>query len=300
MFETSDKYNSHLTTLAQGLWLYPGKEIDLMGVFFPMTAVDTAVGSFDKYLTAPALTPVDTRLARDNSPRRIQLNKVEGHWSCHPHALEIATDGVALLQKDATRIHEAHTRTLMSSFFTSRQVNAINAVKSNVASESTLGTWGDDTDIIGELETLCKKVVMGCGKQPNKLVLGHTAWTKLRNHASFVSRIQGITTALTPEDLLSVLAYKGMEIVIADNMADINGTMTELLANDVIVLFNEATPSLEDMSFGKEFSLTPDGPEMLTYDENGGVRKVDALMWASDYQVINAASCARLEITDAA
>ncbi len=302
MYQNYDTYNSHLTTYAQGLWLYPGKETDLARLFFPVVGVETTVGTFDKWDIAPGLTPVDTRLTRDNSPRRIRLNKTEGTWSCAPQALEIPTFGPALLQKGhATQLREAHIRTLMSAQFASRQKAAADAVSAAVAATSGLGAWSADTDIIGELETLMKQVVSTSGKRCNHLAIGVDAWVTLRNHASVLDRASGLSYAITPEHLAEMLIYKGITITVVDSyIADpATKVITPLLNADVFAFYNEESPSLEDMSFGKEFTLTPGGPEVLSYKEHGGVNEVDALMWSSDCQIVNPGSCARLTVTAA-
>ncbi len=300
MYDKYDSYNSHLTNLAQGLVLYPGKEIDLTGIFFPAVGVETMVGSFDKFDLETGLTPVDTSLTRDNSPRRIQLRKTEGFWNCKPNAVEMPTFGPELLQKGhAAQIREGHIRRLISSMFVSRQAAAVKAVKEAVGADANLGSWTSSSDIVGELDSLCKSVVEGCGCKPNKLLIGHSTWSKLRNHPAILDRLPGLGYGLTPEALQEVLSYKGLDIIIVDSMANVGGEMVELLAHDIIALHNEEMPSLEDMSFGKEFTLNTSGPEVLSYKEFGGVNEVDVLMWSSDCQVVHPGACARMEVTAA-
>ncbi len=297
MYNRYDTCNSVLTNLAQGLWLYPSKETDLTRHIFPVVSVETETGLFDKYDIAPGLTPVDTTLSRDNSPRRIQLRKTEGNWRCLPQSLEIATFGPSLLQKGrASQIREGKVRTLLSAMFASRQKATADALTAAVSATEGLGNWAADTDVVGEIDTLCRQVAYGSGKKANKLLIGMDAWSALRNHPSVISRLPGLAYGLTPEALKDVLSYKGLEIILVDSAVIISGSITPLLSNGVVALFNEETPSLEDMSFGKEFSLTPNGPEVLSYKEHGGVNEVDMLMWSSDCQVVNPASCARLEL----
>ncbi len=297
MLETSDKFNSVLTSYVQGLWLYPDKELNLARTFFPAVAVDTLVGNFDKYDIAPGLTPVDTTLARDNSPRRIELKKTDGFWKCDPNAIETAEWKIALLQSGhAARMRETRMKTLMSAQFASRQSAAVDAVMAATTAVSGFGNWGASTDIVSEIDTLCDNVVLGSGCKANRLLIGIEAWKVLRNHASILDRLPGLDYGLAPEALGKVLTQQGMEIVIVDSVVMLNGTMTRLLANDVIALHNKENPDLEDMSFGKEFTLCPNGPEVVSYEEHG-LTQVDSLYWASDCQVTNAGALSRLVVT---
>ena len=52
---------------------------------------------------------------------------------------------------------------------------------------------------------------------------------------------------------------------------------------------------LSDLSFGKEFTLSAGGPEVLTYKDHA-LYDVDVLLWSSDRQVANAAAAARLTV----
>lgn len=299
MFENSDKFNSILTQYAKGAYLNPGDDTDLTRLFFPTLGVDEARGEYDIWNTKAALSAVNTSMARDNTPRRIQLDRTIGVYNCAPHALEISRSAFNDMQKSGSRYQEAQLRTLMSAQFASRQTDTVAAVKAAKAAENSLGAWtgNANADVIGEIEQLCHNVVTGTGSKPTDIVIGHTAWTKLRNHAAIASRINGISYALPEEAFLSLLAYKGIKLTVVDSMTMVNGTMTELLANDIIVMHNQEAPTVSDMSFGKEFTLSPDGPEVLSYDEHGGVNKVDSLLWSSDCKVTNAAALSRLVVS---
>lgn len=299
MYESSDKFNAILTEYAQGAYLNPGDEIDLTRIFFPTLGVDEAHGEYDIWKTKTALTAVDTSMARDNTPHRLQLDRVVGNFNCAPHGLEISRTAFNDMQKSGPRYQEAALRTLMSAQFASRQTATVNAVKAAKAAEASLGTWTTDStaDVIGEIEQLCHNVVAGTGMKPTDILIGRTAWSKLRNHATIVNRINGISYAMPEDAFLTLLAYKGVKLTVVDSMTMVGGAMMELLANDVIVLHNQEAPTISDMSFGKEFTLSPNGPEVLSYDEHGGVNKVDMLLWSSDCKVTNASALSRLVVS---
>lgn len=299
MYETSDKFNSILTKYAQGAYLNPGDEIDLTRIFFPTLGVEEAHGEFDIWKSKSALTAVDTSMARDNTPRRLQLDRTVGVFNCTPHGLEISRSAFNDMQKSGPRYQEAALRTLMSAQFASRQTATVKAVKAAKAAEDSLGAWTSNStaDVIGQIEQLCHNVVSGTGCKPTDILIGRTAWSKLRNHPTIVNRINGISYAMPEEAFLTLLAYKGVKLTVVDSMTMVNGAMTELLANDVIALYNQEAPTVSDMSFAKEFTLSPNGPEVLSYEEHGGVNKVDMLLWSSDCKVTNANAMSRLVVS---
>lgn len=297
MYEKSDSFNQVLTAYAQGAYQNPSEELDLTALFFPALKVGSNVGEFDKYAWSPALTAVDTLLARDGTARRIQMDKTPDYWNCKPHALEIATFRPDVMQDDAAMLREDKLRTLMSAQFVSRNVEAVQKVKAAVTAQTGKGVWSNTgTDIITELDGLLRSVVAGTGRKANKLVMGRQAWATLRNHESIKDRAHGLAYGITPEALKEMLSYGGLEVVIADTSALVNNAMTELLATDVIALYNEATPSRTDLSFGKEFTLMPNGPEVLSYEEHA-VTIADVLLWSSDCKVTNANAAARLVVS---
>lgn len=297
MYEKSDSFNQLLTTYAQGAYQNPAEELDLTALFFPALKVGADTGRYDKYAWDPALTAVDTLLARDGTARRIQMDKRPAYWDCQPNALEIATFRPDVMQDNAAMLRQDKLRTLMSAQFVSRNVAAVKKVKAAVQAQSGKGVWSKtDTDIITELDGLLHSVVTGTGRKANKLVIGRQAWAVLRNHASIKDRATGLAYGITPEALKEMLSYGGLEVIISDTAALVKGKMTELLGMDVIALYNEATPSRTDLSFGKEFTLMPNGPEVLSYEERA-VTIADVLMWSSDCQVTNANAAARLAVS---
>ncbi len=297
MYEKSDSFNELLTQYAQGAYQNPSEDLDLTRVFFPALKVGANIGEYDKYKWDPALTAVNTLLARDGSARRIQMEKRPAYWNCKPNALEIITFAPDTMQEDAAMLREDKLRTLLSAQFVSRNVQAVNKVKSATQAVSGLGVWSNaNKDVITELDTLLRGVVTGTGRKANKLVMGRQAWATLRNHASIKERAVGLAYGITPKALTEMLTYGGLEIIVADSAALVDGQMTELLATDVIALYNEDTPSRADLSFGKEFTLMPNGPEVLSYDERA-INHGDVLMWSSDCQVTNPNAASRLVVS---
>lgn len=296
MFEQSTGFHQYLTNYAQSIYANPDEDLDLHRLLFPAVKVGANTGRFDKYASDPALTAVDTILARDGSPRRIQLDRRPDFWDCVPNALEICNFKPDMLQDNADILKEDALRTLMSTQFTGRQVAAVVKAKEAVKAVSGAGKWSaEGADPIRDLDALCKAVALGCGKAPNTLVMGISAWSVLRANAAVLDRTKHTTADITVDELAGMLTWKNLTIHVASNMAIIDGVMTELLEKDIFVFYREEAPTRSDLSFGKEFTLSENGPEVLEYEEKC-VNVVNTLMWSSDSKVTNAAALSRLEI----
>lgn len=295
MFQGTDNFNQILTTYAQGAYANPDGAVDLSRLIFPEVAVEEALGTYDKWALDPAFTPVDATLARNQSAHRINVERTTGIFNCTPQALEIAHWTPALMQKSGARYREAGVRTLMSSQFITRQVGAVDLLKKAVAEDTDLKITAD-ADPVEKLDKLCEKIAGGVvGRMPKTLIMGRTAWNAIKNNEKMKTRCHGLAYAIKPEELKDALAYNGVDIVISDLYAKVNGVMVPLLGNDVVALYNEEAPGLSDLSFGKEFTLSAGGPEVLTYKDHA-LYDVDVLLWSSDRQVANAAAAARLTV----
>lgn len=298
MYEKSDKFNSILTAYAQGAYQNPDEDVDLMATFFPAIQVGTHVGEYDIRAIEPGYTAVDATLTRDNTPRRIQANVIKGYYNCTPKALEIASWVPALRQDNGDQIREDNLRTLMSAQFTTRQKEAADLVLTTTAASGLNGAISSNAnaDVVGMLETLCRNVVEGTGRRPSHLIMGHAAWNIIRNHPRIVDRISGLAYGTATDALLSMLSYGGITPVIVDSMHMQEGTLKPLLSDQVIALYNDPAPSRTDLSFGKEFTLNPAGPEVLSYTEHA-VNEVDLLMWSGHSVIANPAALSRIAVS---
>lgn len=293
MLQGTDNYNQILTVYAQGSYVNPGETVDLSRLLFPEVAVDEALGCYDKWTLDPAYTAVDATLARNQTAHRISIERKQGYYNCAPQALEIAHWVPALMQKSGPRYREAGVRTLMSAQFVTRQVSAVDLLHSALAADTALAI-GDTSDAIENIDKLCEKVAEGTmGRRPSHLIMGRNAWNRLKNHKSVKERCHALDYAIKPEAFADALAYQGVKLIISDVYAKAGDELKQLLADDIIALYNEESPSLNDLSFGKEFTLSASGPEVISYKDRA-LYDVDVLMWSSDRQVTNTAAAARL------
>lgn len=294
MPQIDDTFTGVLTEYAQAAYQNPDA-FSVGAALFPVVGVGTARGFFDRYDDSAAFTPVDTLLSRDNTAHRITLHKDLGVYDCTAHGLEVGKWDPAMLQADAEKLRMASLKTLMSAQFTSREHEAIAAVKGAVSASSG-GNWtSSDADVISELDSLLLKVAAGAAAKPTRILMGRAAWQKAANHASVTSRLQGIALAYNTERL-SALLNMDIPVTIVDSFIKTADGLQFMMADDVFVYYNTPGTTEEDMGFGKEFTLSPDGPNMVTWKENG-TTDVDTLVWSSDRKIVNPAAFARLEIT---
>lgn len=297
MFQGTDNFNQILTTYAQGAYANPDGQVDVSRLIFPTVAVEEALGTYDKWNLDPSFTPVDTVLARNQSAHRLNLDRVQETFNCTPNALEIAHWTPALMQKSGPRYREAGVRTLMSNQFISRQSTAVDILKREVAESTDLKITTEATvDPIEQIDKLCEKVASGVvGRMPTTLLMGRAAWNVIKNHEVVKKRCHGLDYSIKVEKLGEALAYNGINIIISDHYVKKNGVLVPLLGKDVVALYNEEAPGLSDLSFGKEFTLSAGGPEVLTYKDHA-LYDVDTLVWSSDRKVTNRAAAARLTV----
>lgn len=293
----NNTYHEVLTEYVQQLYLNPDEEVDIRREIFPDVSVDEATGQYDKYGKDAALTAVDTKLTPEGSAHRLKQLKTIDTYLLEDHALEISTWKIRDPEKSSERHRRAGANTLMSAQFASSQKQAVDKLKAAVSVTSSLGAWVSGTaSPIDDIETLLRLVRMGSGRRATKLIMGNKAWSIIRNHPAVISRVGGITAQVSEEQFVSLFTVRNLKLVIADTTIEVNGTLTELLADDVIALHVEDAPTTEDLSFGKNFTTYPNGPEVTAWTQNG-IIGVDTLMWTSDYHVTNPNACARLVIS---
>lgn len=299
MLQETAIFDARLTEYAQFAYANPENGIDLSRIFFPQVKVNAARGDFDIWDERPAYTPVETTLARHNSPRKIALDRQLGTYRCEPHAIATEDWLPELKQDRGSDLSEARFRTLLSAQFVSRNVQARDIVCAAVQAQSGMGNWtADDADIIDELDALIDKVEdKTYGVSPNKLVMSKATWRIIRNHASVLKRAQGLKTHITPQELTEMLINDNIELVITNDRAHNykTGEAHNILGPEVFALYNAPAPSTSDFSFAKEFDLMG-GPEVVRGKVGLLKEEVDVL-WYTDRHICKPSSCARLTVS---
>lgn len=301
MFQDSDNYNQVLTTYAQGAFQNPGAVLDVAALLFPTVVVEEFDGNFYKYDPSAAFRAIDTRMARNNTPVRIEQKKTRGTWECEPEAIETPTFKVNAATKMGMANRKHNVKMLTSSVWTTRQQEAIDILYAAVPVQSDLGAWegaeGKENDPVEDLKAAIWKVGKGCARDANTILFGPEAWDKLKTHPKVLERIHGQKLVINEKDLAEMLENVHLRICVADTRIDRegNGEFEHLLTNDVVVYFSEPVATEDDQSFGKCFTPFPGGPELTTYEDKG-VYVVDSFFWADDKQATNPQACVRFNV----
>ena len=70
------------------------------------------------------------------------------------------------------------------------------------------------------------------------------------------------------------------------------GKLKTIMGMDVFMFYSSDAPTRNDMSAGKDFTMEPGGPEVLSEEKT--LETVDTLYWSTDRQVTCPAAAARL------
>lgn len=301
MYQNAHSYNSHLTELAQAA--VADEKDSISTLLFPPVKVPTAVGSYKKRDIDNAFRSYDTLLARGNSAKSIDVNAEEAFFSVKPHALKVSTWQFDMEQDGGDEERESNLQELLSAQLISREVEAVRIFKAGIPVTSGAGNWSNATsNPVEEINNLILQIHKSIGRMPTHLVIGLQAWSILQNNAKMLSRIGGVDVDVTIERVQRMLVYPGINIVVANlpyqpAARGVKGNKAYVMGADVFCFYTQDAPTRNDMSVGKDFTLTPGGPEVTTRDDDEKMEKVDTLHWSSDRKVTCPAAGARLEIS---
>ncbi len=275
MFQHAASYNGYLTELCQAAH---ADEADSIGnKLFPAVGVRTAVGTYKKRDIGNAFRVYRTALARGNSPTRIDTNATDGFYNCRPHALEVGTWKFDADQDDGgEEERESNLQELMSTQLVTREFQAVSIFKAGVPVTSGAGIWsgeaGAAANIINELDTLAITIQAGIGRRPTHLIFGQNAWMIAKNHPSLRELIQGQTVAVSLELLRNMLIFPDINISVASmpynpEVRGKAGKLKTIMGMDVFMFYSSDAPTRNDMSAGKDFTMEPGGPEVLSEEK---------------------------------
>lgn len=302
MLQKAKSYNSYLTDLAQAA--YADESESISALLFPAVEVKTQAGSFKKRDIDAAFRVYDASLARGGTPMRIDTNATEGFYNCKPEALAVGTWKFDLDQDSGTEEAEANLKDLMSTQLITREVKAVQLFRSGIPAISGAGVWSSDSsaNIISELDAAILQIHAAIGRMPSHMVIGLSAWNIIRNHASVLSRISGITVDMTVDRLRSMLIHPGIDIRVASlpyqpAKRGKSASREAIVGGDVFVFYSQDAPTKDDLSVGKDFTLNGAGPEVTTYEDEAKLETVDTLYWSTDRQITCPAAGARIAVS---
>lgn len=300
MFQHSPSYNEELTMLAQHA---VADEADSIRNFlFPTVKVSELVGSFTKRDIDEAFRRYDTKLSRDGSPKRIWTNATKGYFDCEPHALEVSNWKIDLKTQGGQDYREDNLRTLLSTTLVNSELQAMDIWRAGVPATAGAGAgWSTGQGSpIDEIDSLLQMVLYSIGKRPNRMYIGLDGWRYARKHPEVLGRMSGIKTAASLEDFRDLLLFSDIEIRLAalpyqPEKLGKTGPKEGIVGSELSVFYADDAPSRSDMSAGKDFTLEPAGPEIIT--EEHGINAIDQMFWSTDMQVTCPAAAGRIVIT---
>lgn len=305
MYQNAASYNEHLTEYAQSF--ANERESKLSEILFPKVFVNNASGTFDIRGIKDAFRLYQMIRARRAPSTEIEINVTKGAYDCTPQGLKVGTWRQDISSTPEGEIfREENVNALLDIIYTNRAFEAASIFKKSISPAAGVGIgWanGEGTPI-EEIDSLMKMIKIATGKRPNHMVLGFEAWSILKNHPEIVGRIHSLDVTATIDAIKRMFVYQDIEITIDDTVYNpgplgAEGDNEFVLNKDILLMYSSPTPSRSDVSCGKEFTQTPEGPEITSKEEELDGTIHDQANWSSDRQITCPAAGTRIELTAA-
>lgn len=298
MYQNAPTYNGYLTTLAQAA---VADQADSIASFlFPTVKVTTPTGVYKKRDIDAGFRVYNTALSRGSAPTQINTNAEDAFWNSKPHGLEVSNWNWDLDQEGGDDWREDNLQDLISAQLVTREVEAVELFRKAIVPTSGAGIWrAGEGDVIKEFDQEILRIQAAIGKMPTRVAMGLTAWSIIKNHPSVIKRVAGINTHMAMQAFAECLIFPGMEIkvgAIPSQPAKLGKTKdkAEILGSDIIIYYAQDAPTRSDVSAGKDFTLSPAGPEVLTITNDDEMTTKDRMLWSTDRQVACPAAAARI------
>lgn len=291
--------NETLTNFARGLSQDMAKS--LAEFIAPTVPTGTASGQYKSFSDKNSFQVPTTRRAIGGKANRIGFESEDAYYNCAPNALEITVDEAerALAGQDQAMLEQAKTSVLVSTARLAHEVAVMAAVRAGVSAVGAVGVWSNDAnDPIDELDAQIEAIATATGMLPNRMVLGLSAFRKLRKNAKVVARQPGASIiGLTTAQLAAMLINPAIEIrvgVLAYDTTKPGKTQSNALVvgNDALVFCASQSPTPYDPSFAKVFSTNSGNIFQVQMYQEDPRTDVIAADWSADIKIV-AASCAR-------
>lgn len=228
----------------------------------------------ESHLTPPGSSE-RTGYARAN---RVGFNlTMVNYGPLREHSLEIGvTDLIKRVYKDPLTPEANATNVVSSKLMIEKELavrdqlttlaNYPSANKTTLSGTSQFDNPASDPVAVA---TVARRAVkLGCGHEPNVVVMNPDVRDALRNNAAVKARIQYAAKLTRAEldaqiaDLLGVERIIVAESVVSNQAEDTttDGTKSFIWADDMIFAYVTATPALEDLSLGYLLRLDPEHP----------------------------------------
>lgn len=309
MYQDANTFNETLTIFAQGFMAQRADSlIDFIAPFVSTGIASSDYKLFDK--NDPFQVYDDTVIPEDGESQTVHFNASSEKYNCEPHGLKIPIrdwDRKKAGEKGSLIMRNGKLNTLLSTQLVNREYQGWAKIRAAVAAESGKGIWkgtaGADKDPIDELDDLIEQINNNTGSMPGYMAIGLSAWRVLKNHPKVLARMTGIKPSATVEDIRGVLLNPNMEIRVGSmpiNTAKLGKAAVKkgILGADVFVFHKSESPTTEDMSAVKTFTIdTPGVAEVHTMRDDLNHREFDEVLWSEDLKVTAPIALKRISVS---
>ena len=271
----------------------------------PRVPVGVGTGMFKKFDDKNAFQIYDTSRAVGGRANRINFLATDGTFNCSANALEIAIDDQEREKAgDAdSALEEAKTRTLVISACLAREKRVMDLMAAASAGTTASCTISSD-DPVAKIDEILEGIAIKTGMMPNRMVLGLSAWRKIKNSAKVLGRIQGVKAqGIGLGEFAGMLLNPQIDIRVAVLSKDAykmgkTASKAEFVGDFGYIFDGNDNPTQYDPGFMKTFSIGSNSVEAVRmYREEGCRSDILAVDWSEDVQVVSTISLGKLTIS---
>ena len=270
----------------------------------PRVPVGVGTGMFKKFDDKNAFQIYDTSRAVGGPANRINFVATDGTFNCNANALEIAIDDQEREKAGEadSALEEAKTRTLVISAALAREKKVIDLMAAASAGTTATCTLASD-DPVAKLDEIIEGIAVKTGMMPNRMVLGLSAWRKIKNNTKVLGRIQGVKAAgIGLADFAGMLLNPQIDIRVAVLSKDAykmgeSASKSEFVGDYGYVFHGNDNPTQYDPGFMKTFSVGANSVEAVRmYRAEQNRSDILAVDWSEDVQVVSTISLGKLTL----
>lgn len=303
--------NRPLTNYAQGLSQDTQEADILVNALCPTVQTVAATGTYKSFDDRNSFSAIDTSRGLGGSVRMIDFVATDGTYNCQPQALGIKVDDREREQagsNDAVAqqlLDEGKIRALINTTVTSHSKAIVDFVLANTTAVADRGNWSNvDVDPAEQIDEQLDALVTACGSQQGLyVVFSGNSWKTLRNHPKVKTRIGGISTGATRQQVIDMFSYPASIVVGAltattTRFGQTTVTKSQVLGANVIICYTSPNATIYDPSAFKCFTLgTGNIQSVYTYRQEDSVSDIHRIMWSRDIKKTGSACVKRLAIT---
>lgn len=275
----------------------------------PPVNVPSPIFQYQTYSLQNRFRIPDTKRAIGGQATQVQTGGVTTQGLLEPYALDYPVDEFERLAEESQVVaamnEKADITAQLASLDWSKKVVDLALTTAGSGTDKSAATSG--MDFIDEIDQQIIAVAKAsqCGELcPVKVLIGPTAFRRLKNHSSTKDRFKGGKRDVanpTLDDIMGLLIGNPATKMswITYDSADQGATAapTFLLDNAVLIFASSDQPTRQDPSFMKTFRLAGQWMKTGVYEREDGRGMVYKTDWYGLPAVANSTACVRLNLT---